>query len=189
MDTYHRLLHTALELFAEHGYDAVGVQQIAETAGTTKPPLYHHFGSKQGLLEALLAVNYDEWFARLEPATAYHGDLPLTIYTTAQAFFDFAGTHPVFYRLQHSLWFSAPESVPHRTVAPYLVRQHRVIETLFQQAARDHGNLRGHHSTYAITLPGMLNGYITSLAAVGRPVTEAMVHNAVRQFMYGIFAL
>ena len=189
MDNYHRLLQTALELFAERGYEAVGVQQIAETAATTKPPLYHHFGSKQGLLEALLAANYEDWFASLETATAYHGDLPLTVYKTAQAFFEFARTRPTFYRLQHSLWFSAPESVPHQTVAPYLLRQHHLLESLFQKAARDHGNLRGHHTTYAITLPGMLNGYITSLANAGLTPDDAIVHEAVKQFMYGIFAL
>ena len=29
------------------GYDAVGVQEIVDTAGITKPTLYYYFGSKR----------------------------------------------------------------------------------------------------------------------------------------------
>ena len=51
------LLHSALTLFATRGYDAVGVQEIVENAGVTKPTLYHYFGNKLGLLETLLEEN------------------------------------------------------------------------------------------------------------------------------------
>jgi TetR/AcrR family transcriptional regulator len=189
MTTPERILDVALRLFAERGYDAVGVQEIVDASGITKPPLYHHFGSKQGVLEALAAKNYEDWFARLQEAAVYSGDLPLTVFNTAKAFFDFAEEKPVFHRLQHSMWYSAPESVSHRTVAPYLMRQHRLLEELFKKASKDHGNLKGHHTTYAITFTGMINGYITSLQSVNAPFTEKVVNEAVRQFMYGIFAL
>ena len=189
METRDRILDAALHLFADRGYDAVGVQEIALAADTTKPPLYHHFGSKEGLLDALLSLSYERWFERLAPAADYRGDLPLTVYETARAFFDFAGECPVFHRLQLSMWYSAPDSTPRRAVAPHLLRQHRILERLFEAAARDHGNLRGHQATYAITFAGMVNGYITSLASVNEPFTPEVIHTAVRQFLYGVFAL
>lgn len=37
MDNKEKILQCALELFYARGYDAVGVQEIAETAGVTKP--------------------------------------------------------------------------------------------------------------------------------------------------------
>jgi TetR/AcrR family transcriptional regulator len=55
MDNRSALLTHALQLFAARGYDAVGVQEIVEAAGITKPTLYHYFGSKRGLLDTLLA--------------------------------------------------------------------------------------------------------------------------------------
>lgn len=55
MDNREKILNCALELFHARGYDAVGVQEIAETAGVTKPTLYYYFGNKRGLLEALLS--------------------------------------------------------------------------------------------------------------------------------------
>ena len=51
MENRDHILDCALRLFAARGYDAVGVQEIVELAGLTKPTLYHYFGSKRGLLE------------------------------------------------------------------------------------------------------------------------------------------
>lgn len=56
-DTRGRLLDAAATLFAERGIDAVSVDAVADAAERTSGALYAHFGSKQGLLLALM----DEW--------------------------------------------------------------------------------------------------------------------------------
>lgn len=48
------ILHHAVSLFAVRGYDAVSVREIVLAAGVTKPSLYYHFGSKEGLAQALI---------------------------------------------------------------------------------------------------------------------------------------
>ena len=53
-ETRERLLSAAAHLFAEQGIDAVSVDSVAEAAGRTSGAVYDHFGSKQGLLLALL---------------------------------------------------------------------------------------------------------------------------------------
>ena len=53
-ETRARLLAAAAELFADQGVDAVSVDAVAEAAGRTSGAVYAHFGSKQGLLLALL---------------------------------------------------------------------------------------------------------------------------------------
>jgi AcrR family transcriptional regulator len=53
-ETRARLLAAAAELFAEQGIDAVSVDAVAHCAGRTSGAVYAHFGSKQGLLLALL---------------------------------------------------------------------------------------------------------------------------------------
>ncbi|WP_034851252.1 TetR/AcrR family transcriptional regulator [Inquilinus limosus] len=45
-----RILGTARELFHRYGYKGVGVDTIAEAAGTNKMTLYRHFGSKDDLI-------------------------------------------------------------------------------------------------------------------------------------------
>lgn len=49
-----RILDSALELFSQRGYAATGVYDIARAAGIEKTALYWHFGSKEGLLAAVL---------------------------------------------------------------------------------------------------------------------------------------
>lgn len=45
--------NAALELFAEYGHQAVSVRQIAATAKVSPALVLHHFGSKEGLREAV----------------------------------------------------------------------------------------------------------------------------------------
>lgn len=49
-----RILAAAGELFYRHGIRAVGVEAIAETAGTNKMTLYRHFASKDVLVAEYL---------------------------------------------------------------------------------------------------------------------------------------
>ncbi len=59
------IARTAARLFAERGYDATSVREIVEAAGVTKPTLYYHFGSKEGLAQAVLTRPMTEFVARL----------------------------------------------------------------------------------------------------------------------------
>src|ERR1700748_3758723 len=49
-----RILATAIELFYRNGIRAVGVEAIAEAAGTNKMTLYRHFDSKDDLVAEYL---------------------------------------------------------------------------------------------------------------------------------------
>ncbi len=53
-DTRGRLLSAAAGLFAAQGIDGVSVDAVADAADRTSGAVYAHFGSKQGLLLALL---------------------------------------------------------------------------------------------------------------------------------------
>ncbi|WP_415973765.1 TetR/AcrR family transcriptional regulator [Rhodococcus sp. 077-4] len=56
-----RILTVASELFYARGIRAVGVDLIAEEAGTTKKTLYDRFGSKDGLVQRYLTRRYGLW--------------------------------------------------------------------------------------------------------------------------------
>src|SRR3954453_18958320 len=47
------LVRAARSLFGERGYAAVGTEEIVRAAGVTRGALYHHFGGKRELLEAV----------------------------------------------------------------------------------------------------------------------------------------
>jgi AcrR family transcriptional regulator len=72
-----RILAAAGELFYRHGIRAVGVESIAEAAGTNKMTLYRHFESKDELVAEYLrqqASKADTFWAALE---AQHPGDPL----------------------------------------------------------------------------------------------------------------
>ncbi|NLL78071.1 MAG: TetR/AcrR family transcriptional regulator [Clostridiales bacterium] len=52
--TKDRIITEALKLFAEKGYEAVSVAQIAEAVGIKAPSLYKHYKSKQNIFTAIL---------------------------------------------------------------------------------------------------------------------------------------
>lgn len=63
--TRERLLDAALKLFAEHGFAATTVRQIAQAVGVTDPAIYAHFRGKQALFDALLSESGPPLFRRL----------------------------------------------------------------------------------------------------------------------------
>ncbi len=44
-----QLVEVGRRIFAEYGYDAATVEEIAAVAGVSKPVVYEHFGGKEGL--------------------------------------------------------------------------------------------------------------------------------------------
>lgn len=56
-----RLLLAASDLFCRQGINATGVDAVVAAAGTAKTTLYKAFGSKEGLVEAVLEREGDQW--------------------------------------------------------------------------------------------------------------------------------
>ena len=54
MPTKERILYSALNLFAEKGYDGVGVDLIAEKAGIKGPSLYRHYKGKDYIFNSMM---------------------------------------------------------------------------------------------------------------------------------------
>jgi AcrR family transcriptional regulator len=188
MDNRSNILLCALQLFSTRGYDAVGVQEIVEAAGITKPTLYHYFGSKQGLLDALLKEYFEPLYAAVKSASVYRRDLPLTLNQVVKAYFDFANRNKEFCRLQLALWFAPPESDACKAVSRLNHEMYQLVEELFLRATADHGNMKGRHRAYAATFIGMINNYIALFLNGHARLDDRLLYQAVHQFMHGIFS-
>jgi AcrR family transcriptional regulator len=67
-----RILAAARELFYRRGIHAVGVDAIAEAAGTNKMTLYRHFASKDVLIAACLRKLQQDFDAAWDASAAAH---------------------------------------------------------------------------------------------------------------------
>ncbi|GAC67071.1 putative TetR family transcriptional regulator [Gordonia soli NBRC 108243] len=70
-------LAAALAAFAEHGYHGTSVREIAARANLSVPGLYHHYPSKQSLLQGLLERTMTDLLHRSELAVREAGDQPV----------------------------------------------------------------------------------------------------------------
>ena len=71
-----RILAVARELFYRRGIHAVGVDAIAEAAGTNKMTLYRHFASKDVLIAACLSELTQEFDVAWDAIATAHADDP-----------------------------------------------------------------------------------------------------------------
>ena len=188
MDNRQLLLDCALSLFSQRGYDAVGVQEVVEAAGVTKPTLYHYFGSKRGLLEALLKQEAGKLLTVLAESAKYHGDLVSTLENIAKVYFHVVQEAANYYRMQMSMFFSPPESEASQAIQPYMRQQAEILEEVFIKAGEDHGNLRGRHRRYAASFLGEINAMIGLYLNNKLDLTGDVVYRLVHQFMHGIFS-
>ena len=73
------ILDAAMNVFADRGYHASSIDEIAREAGVSKALIYEHFASKQALWASLLDTQAAEIFRRLAAgaATAEPGEVRL----------------------------------------------------------------------------------------------------------------
>ena len=70
------LLEAACALFAEHGYEATSMRDIAGALGVRAPSLYNHVAAKQDILLAIMDKAMDRAISALEQALAGVTDPP-----------------------------------------------------------------------------------------------------------------
>src|SRR5579862_6120928 len=92
-ETRAQILRAALKRFANAGYAATSVQQIAGDAKVSKPALYYHFRDKSDLFAALVNEALDERFELIEKAMASAKDVRRQLVATLSALFDYFHKH------------------------------------------------------------------------------------------------
>jgi AcrR family transcriptional regulator len=86
-----QLLHTAVGVFAENGYHATSMNDVADAAGVTKPVLYQHFSSKRELFIELLDEIGAELRDTIAKATSDASGPRQQIENGFRAYFSFVG--------------------------------------------------------------------------------------------------
>ncbi len=97
--TRRRLLEAGIEVFSDHGPDGGSVSMIASAAGVNRRMLYHYYGSKEGLYEAVIRHVYGE-FCSIEVELA-HVLLPVEdlLRRMIGSYYEFLASHPCHVRL------------------------------------------------------------------------------------------
>src|SRR5687768_15974899 len=94
-----QLLDTARDVFAQKGFHATSMDDIADAAGVSKPVLYQHFRSKRQLYLDLLDDVGEHLMASITEATATAGTPRAQVERGCAAYFRFVADHESAFRL------------------------------------------------------------------------------------------
>lgn len=99
-DTRTRLIDAAADLIASSPGDDFSLRAICDAVGVKMPTLYHHFGSKQGLIEAVVERGFDLY---LDQKASYEttADPIQDIRAGWDAHVEFGVANPGFYALMY----------------------------------------------------------------------------------------
>jgi AcrR family transcriptional regulator len=107
-----RLLHAAIDLFDRKGYAATAVREIVAAAGLSKPALYYHFGSKEGIFRAIMRRAAERLAASREEALHAEGSARARIHALGQGLFALVRDEGAVLRLIQSGWNGPPQETP-----------------------------------------------------------------------------
>jgi AcrR family transcriptional regulator len=159
-----QLLDVALKLFAQRGFNATTMDDIAEKAGVTKPLLYQHFESKRALYLELVGAVSDTMLEAIGKAVAAAGGPREQVEGGFAAYFHLVVTHAdAFYLLFGS-------DVPND---PELSRAVRHVENSIAEAIDDlidAGLDEDHRRLLAYAVVGMAEGASRHFLAARDPL-------------------
>jgi AcrR family transcriptional regulator len=93
-DRREQLVDTAQEVFVSLGFAAASMDDVAERAGVTKPVIYDHFGSKDGLLTAVVGRLGDQMLTETAAAVVSAEGPREALEQGLTAYFRFVDKHP-----------------------------------------------------------------------------------------------
>ena len=160
-----RILVVASRLFYERGIRAVGVDLIADEAGTTKKTLYDRFGSKDALVAAYLTGRAERWqqlvTERLRTSRRTGARRVLTVFEVAEDWAEGAGRGCAFVNAWAEL--GAAEHPAHEVIRAEKAWMHDLFRRILTEA--------GHSSADRTSdqLQLLYEGALVLSSAGGRP--------------------
>src|SRR5574344_893215 len=185
-DNKAKILETALGLFALKGYDACGVQEIADACGITKPTLYYYFGNKNGILDAVIDVHGRMMADAVGNAYMYSHDLVKHVTDCIRAETSYAVHDAAFFRLYTASSFAGRETELYHSFSAFRKTIEQIYDVLFMKSSAEFGNMRGHEKLYSRTFRFMSES--TALSVINNEIVldDDTLYRIVHSYMYGI---
>lgn len=132
-----QLIEIGRAAFAEKGYQAVSVEEIAKLAKVSKPVLYTHFGGKEGLY-AVIVDREIEHVVRIIAQAISAGTPRQRVEAAALAFLGYVKTHPNGFKvLSHDAPWTAGEGTMTSLLNDVAGRVSEVFTATFKEAGFD----------------------------------------------------
>lgn len=179
------IARVAARLFAERGYDGTAVREIVEAAGVTKPTLYYHFGSKQGLAEVLLTRPMNRFIETLRELVASEADPIALLRALFETFISFTTQEPDRSRFLYAICFGPQNS----SLQAEMHRFGEAIDAVTADCSRRLAEAGAIDPTRVPACSQVIRGLIMSSTMdhimVGFPLESGLADRLVVDLLYG----
>jgi AcrR family transcriptional regulator len=132
-----QLLDIAEHLFATAGYGPTSIEGIARAAGVTRPVVYEHFGSKDGIYLACLRRARTQLEAMIFDAIATASDLRTQLERGADAYFRFVENDPARWHVLFGGGAAVSGDVAEEAMQLHLATERQFAELLVAAAPNE----------------------------------------------------
>lgn len=171
-----KLLDAARELLSARPDLEPSTRDLYEAAGVAAPTLYHHFGTKEGLLDVVVEQAFEEYLER-KSAMVRSGDLVADFAAGWDLHVAFGVANPVLYALMYA---------PGRTSAAAATADGLLRAGL--ERMDDAGLLRIDVETAVAMTTGMAVGCVSQLNRLRRPATDPLAGATRAAFLTALTA-
>lgn len=179
------ILNTACALFSEKGYDAVGVQEICEKTGITKPTLYYFFGSKKGLLQAVIQEYGMKLLEKLESTCQYNHDFFNSVSKILKTEISFAKENETYFHLHVNLMNAPKNSEPAECYSEIKEKINNLLLQFFIFSAEEFGNMRNKEKLYSTLFHNNLITIASDVLSGIMEDSEDSIYKITHSLIYG----
>ena len=126
-----KILNAALELFSNMGYANSSTSRIAKVAGVSEGLIFRHFGSKEGLLDAIVSMGLEDMEKVILKIKASSSPKEVII-SALNMPEDLINENPKFWKVQFSLKYQSPDVARKYHESPIMLEANNALASAFK---------------------------------------------------------
>jgi TetR/AcrR family transcriptional regulator len=176
-----KIIAKATQLFSQFGYDSLGINEIVEQCGVTKPTLYYYFGSKENLLKTIITRHGEKLRVNLLGVYTIDAPFEIKLALVADAYVRYASEHKDFLRLFLSLIFT-----PHSNKAYQITKvEAEQIQSAIEMVFQNEDGFEVQKAFFAASFIGQLNIFATLILNGYIEYSEGLSETIAKIFLNG----
>jgi len=188
--TANHIARAALAILEKHGPEAVSMRRVAKDVGITPMAIYHHFPSREVLLNTVADREFAKLLARIQ-AHPLRGSVEAKLLAVMEGYVDYAFAQPRIF----DFVFSRPRPGARQFPKDFRKRRSPTLNPVADMLAEEmkKGLLkRGDVWEVAFALWAHVHGYVVLYRAGRINLSERkfreLLHRSLRRFLHGLRA-
>jgi AcrR family transcriptional regulator len=186
--TAQQIYHCALRILEAEGPQAVSMRRVAKEVGITAMAIYHHFPSREALLDAIVSSEFEK-LAGFFSRPARNRSFEAAMIHIMDGYIDYALAHPCIF----DYVFSAPREGARRFPEDFRARQSPTLNLVFDAVSSwmKLGKLKRDDAwEISMGLWAHAHGYLALWRGGRFHLSEdqfrKLVHRSLRRLLYGL---